>query len=86
MPVERADAARADHSIDRVGRAGEHRFHRSITAIANPAIQIALDRMMLDESAEADALNAAANDHMLDDARIVHVYVPVIAASPITQL
>jgi hypothetical protein len=64
----------------------EQGLHRPVAAVAYPAIQIALHRVMLDESAESDALDASANDDMPDDARIAHVYAPVIAVLTITQL
>ena len=43
---------------------------RAVAAIAHPAFEPALERLMLDESAEADALHAAVHQHMADDAHV----------------
>ena len=84
--IERVDA-RAQRA--RAGRlrsrrrpppaAGKHRLDRAVAAVAHPAVDAALERLVLDEGAEADALHAAADADMaqrrscarsrLDDAR-----------------
>src|SRR5581483_10496334 len=60
----RTHAARRDHIVDGLRRAGEYRLDRAVTAIAHPALQPAVMRLVLDESAEADALHAPADDDM----------------------
>jgi hypothetical protein len=84
--ADRTNLADSNHALDGMIRPGEHGFYRSIATIAHPAIQVSLHRMVLDEGAEADALNPSANGDVLDDARIAHVYVPVIGFPSITQL
>ncbi len=48
------------------GVAREHRLDRSVAAVAHPAFDAALERLVLDEGAEADALHAAAHDDVAD--------------------
>ena len=68
---ERPAPAGLDHRRAHVvARTGEHRLDRAVAAIAHPAFEAALERLVLDEGAEADALHAAAHHDVADDPRL----------------
>jgi hypothetical protein len=71
VAAERPDPARGDHRLDGFLTPREDGFDRGVTAVAHPALQIALLRMMSDESAEADALHLAADRDVPDDAGLI---------------
>src|SRR5476651_1581931 len=70
MCGQRASPAGLDHFIDRFLRAGKYCLDRTTPAVAHPACQAALQRVMLDEGAVADALHAAAHADVASDARL----------------
>jgi hypothetical protein len=59
--ARRTGATGFDHFDDRFLGANKHCFNRSIAAVAHPATQATLQRVMLDESAVTDALHTAAH-------------------------
>ena len=65
---ERPAPAGFDHVGDHFVVAREHRLDAAVAAVAHPAFEAAPERLVLDEGAEADALHAAAHDHVADDA------------------
>ena len=40
-------------ALDRLGVAGEHRLDRAVAAVAHPAFDAALERLVLDEGADS---------------------------------
>src|SRR5215204_5141525 len=53
-----------DHAGYHGSRCCEYRFDRAVATVADPAFETTRERFVLDKSAIADALHAAANDHV----------------------
>ena len=49
----------------------KHRLHRTVAAIAHPPLQAALERLVLDKGAKADALHAPVHGDVADRAHLV---------------
>ncbi len=72
-----------DRGGDRRRLACEHRLDRAVTAVAHPAAQMTLERLVLDEGAEADALHAPAYRDVADG---VHASSPAsITRAPVKR-
>ena len=70
-----------DDALDDPGRAGEHRLHRAVAAVADPACDAAVHRLVGDEGAIADALDAAPRDDVAD--QVAHPNSPVLCEGPL---
>ncbi len=46
-----------DESLDRLGRTGNQGFHRSVRAVANPAVEMELAPLVYDEATVTDGLH-----------------------------
>ena len=79
--VPRSFATGFDDALDDPGRAGEHRLHRAVAAVADPACDAAVHRLVGDEGAVADALDAAPRDDMADE--VAHPNSPVLCEGPL---
>src|SRR5688572_24860326 len=56
--------ADADHIIDLVGRAGEHRFDIAVAPVAHPAVEAAGLRLLRGPGTEPDTLDGAGDQHV----------------------
>jgi hypothetical protein len=87
MRRKRSDAASLDYIFHGFFRTGEQSLNRPIAPVTYPACEAVLNRMLLYERAETDALHPTANHDVANDMQVIaHALSPTsIARAPVQR-